>query len=54
VLFNVTGPTGLEACQGEKLIEQFGPATRLSIDRGDTHIADALIWDYDIASRLSP
>jgi hypothetical protein len=54
VLFNLTEPTDLDACQGEKLVQQFGPATRLSIERGKLRIAEVLIWDYDIASKFSP
>lgn len=54
VLFNLTEPTDLDACQGDKLVQQFGPATRLSIDRGKQRIAEVLIWDYDIASRFAP
>ena len=54
VLFNLTEPTDLDACQGDKLVQQFGPATRLSIVRGKQRIAEVLIWDCDIASRFAP
>jgi hypothetical protein len=54
VLINATDPTVLQGCRSAALIRQFGPATYQSIDDGGVHIADVLIWDYDIASRLSP
>ncbi|MEO6061825.1 MAG: hypothetical protein ABIQ99_07810 [Thermoflexales bacterium] len=42
----------LAKCGRAGLLNQFGASRSMFIDKGNTHIAEILIWDYDIAARL--
>ena len=52
VLLNATERNVFSECGPDALIGQFGPATSQSIDDGGVHIADVMVWDYDIAVNL--